>query len=63
MPGNTNINRVHDLAYDIAEQNAYMRSVIAQSLEILRKPIPDTFLGRATHDQFPNESDGELVEV
>ncbi|WP_298881501.1 hypothetical protein [uncultured Bradyrhizobium sp.] len=49
------INRVHNLAADIAEQNALMREVAAKSAEALRLPRPDTFLSRKTHEPFPEE--------
>ena len=54
-------HQVHDLASDIAEQNAQMREIIAKALEVLRAPIPDTFLGRKTQEPFPRE-DEQLFE-
>jgi len=57
MPGNDNVYRVHNLAADIAGQNAQMRVVIEKSLEVLRTAVPDTFLGRSTHDPAPEEGD------
>lgn len=32
-----------------------MRSVVAESLEILRRRVPDTFLGHKTQEPFPRE--------
>lgn len=55
MPGNYYIHRAHDLAFEIAEQNAYIREAVAKSREILRTPIPDTFLGRKTRESAPDE--------
>ncbi|MEZ2146474.1 hypothetical protein AAE026_29930 [Bradyrhizobium sp. DN5] len=56
MPASDNhTNRIHDEAAAIARQNAYMRDVVAQSLEILKQAVPDTFLGRRTHEPFASE--------
>ena len=71
MPGNPRIHYVHNHASEIAEQIAFMRETVRRAVEMLRLPIPDTFLGRKTHEPFPaddpargrtalafNESDG-----
>lgn len=50
MPENRHIYRGHELASEIAEQNARMREVVAKSLDILRGTVPDTFLGRETRE-------------
>jgi hypothetical protein len=34
-----------------------LRELIAESREMLREPLPDTFLGRKTQEPFPNEND------
>ena len=34
-----------------------MRESIALSREILREPVPDTFLGRKTQEPFPKEGE------
>jgi hypothetical protein len=54
----TNIaHQVRDLASDIADQNAQMRDIIAKAMDVLRTPVPDTFLGRKTQEPFPREDD------
>jgi hypothetical protein len=55
MPNTLLIHRIHDEASAIAKQNAYMREVIAECLKILALPVPDTFLGRQTHEPPENE--------
>ncbi|MFK4505924.1 hypothetical protein LPJ38_32375 [Bradyrhizobium daqingense] len=56
MPGHdtyTRTRNIHDEIAAIARQTAYVRDLIAQSCEILKQPLPDTFLGRKTHEPFP----------
>ena len=55
MADKSQVYRVHDLAYDIFEQNTLVREIIAKSLEVLSTPVPDTFLGRKTQEPFPRE--------
>jgi hypothetical protein len=55
MSDNPHIDRAHRLAAEIAEQNASAREVIAKALEVLRAPMPDTFLGRKTQAPFRQE--------
>jgi hypothetical protein len=56
MANENHAKRVHDLAYEIAEQNAVIRGVVAKSLEVLQSPLPDTFMGRKTQEPFPKEA-------
>jgi len=49
------VYRVHNLAADIADQNARMRELIAQAYEVLKLPKPSTFLGQKTQEPFPKE--------
>ncbi|MGX4803196.1 hypothetical protein [Bradyrhizobium guangdongense] len=53
------IRRVHTEASAIAEQNAQMREQVKKALEILKTDVPDTFLGRKTHEPFPSEDGDE----
>ena len=53
------INRIHDEIAAIARQNTYVRDLIAKSCELLRQKVPDTFLGRKTHEPFPAEARSE----
>ncbi|MBH5400889.1 hypothetical protein HZZ13_24370 [Bradyrhizobium sp. CNPSo 4010] len=39
------------------EQAEYMRQIVRECRELLKQPLPDTFLGRKTHEPFPPESD------
>ncbi|RXG88028.1 hypothetical protein EAS61_30400 [Bradyrhizobium zhanjiangense] len=56
VPDNDNhTRRIHDEAAAIARQSAYIRDLVARSCEILKQPVPDTFLGRRTHEPFPRE--------
>lgn len=55
MSQNPNIYRVHDYASEIAEHNASMRELAARTAEVLKLPLPDTFLGRNTQEPFPWE--------
>lgn len=57
MGDNTHIRRARALISEIAKQNAATREVMAKSLEVLRLPAPDTFLGRKTQEPFPKEAD------
>jgi hypothetical protein len=50
-----NVHHTRSLAFEIAQANADMRELIGSSLEILKTPIPDTFLGRKTQEPFPVE--------
>lgn len=57
MADKRHISGVYGLASELAEQNvANMREVIAKSLEVLKAPQPDTFLGRKTMEPFPEEN-------
>ena len=53
---NHHIHRIHHLTYEISEQNAVVRDIIARCLEVLKIPTPDTFLGRKTQEPFPEEN-------
>lgn len=55
MASNDHIHRVHLLTAEIVAQNAVIREVIAQATEILKTPVPDTFLGRKTYEPYPIE--------
>jgi hypothetical protein len=50
------VNRLAWITAGIDEQNAKTRVLIALSLEALRLPAVDTFLGRKTQEPFPRES-------
>jgi hypothetical protein len=63
MPGNPRIHYVHNHASEIAEQIAFMRETVRRAVEMLRLPIPDTFLGRKTHDPFPAEDPIERADI
>ncbi|WP_439404877.1 hypothetical protein ACNJX9_25950 [Bradyrhizobium sp. DASA03076] len=56
MAKQPSIVRVRDVASDITEQNIKMREELAKAAEVLKLPIPDTFLGRKTQEPFPKES-------
>ena len=49
MPDNRNVQAVRELASEITEENARMRDIVAKSLEFLKSPVADTFLGRQHH--------------
>jgi hypothetical protein len=55
MAEKTHISRVRSLTSEIAEQNAFIREIVAKSVEVLKAPQPDTFLGRKTQEPFPHE--------
>jgi hypothetical protein len=38
-----------------AEQNARLRDLTVEASEVLRLPMPDTFLGRKTQESFPKQ--------
>ncbi len=61
MPNNIFLHQLQDLAAEIAKQNAQMREGIAKAVEVLKTPVPDTFLGRKTHEPFPSERERPLV--
>jgi hypothetical protein len=50
MPENRNIQDARQLASEIAEENGRMRGFVAKSLEVLKTPAADTFLGRQHHE-------------
>ena len=56
MRDKTHIRRAYVFVSEIAAQNAVARELLAKSLEILRTPRPDTFVGRKTQEPFPKES-------
>lgn len=56
------IQRIHNETTAITKQNVSMREVIAKSLEVLNIPLPDTFLGRKTHEPFPFEGEAEPAQ-
>ncbi|WP_407188585.1 hypothetical protein [Bradyrhizobium centrosematis] len=39
------------------EQAEYMRQIVRECRELLKQPLPDTFLGRRTYEPFPHETD------
>ncbi|MBR0915443.1 hypothetical protein [Bradyrhizobium japonicum] len=55
MAEHPHIARVHDLSVELTEQKVFIRTLIALTMEILRNPPPDTFLGRKTQEPFPRE--------
>ena len=57
MPKHPHIRDVQTHAAEIAEQDAFMREVIAKAMKILETPVPDTFLGRRTQEPFPQEEE------
>ena len=57
MRASTGVNRLTWITAGIDEQNAKTRALIAQSLEALRLPVADTFLGRRTQEPFPRENE------
>lgn len=48
---------VYRLLSTDAEQTAQIRLAIAQARELLKQPLPDTFLGRKSFEPFPHEDD------
>ncbi|WP_439369201.1 hypothetical protein ACRQ5Q_15615 [Bradyrhizobium sp. PMVTL-01] len=57
------IRRVRDLAAEIAQQNDELRRLTAEAAEALKLPRPDTFLGRKTHEPFPEQDPMERVDI
>ncbi|AMA59377.1 hypothetical protein [Bradyrhizobium sp. CCGE-LA001] len=56
MPGdNPNTRHIHEEIAALARQRNFLRQLIAQSCEVLKTPVPDTFLGRKTQEPFPRE--------
>ncbi|MET4177863.1 hypothetical protein ABIB99_008997 [Bradyrhizobium sp. LA6.1] len=53
MADNIPIDHVHEQSSRIAKQNEFMREIAAKAREILKTPIPDTFLGRKTREPRP----------
>ncbi len=51
--------RIHD---EIAAITVQTRAIIARSFDVLRQAVPDTFLGRRTHDPFPSEPADRLAD-
>ena len=63
MTGETPVDRVHALTSAIARQNVIARELVAKCLDVLRTtPLPDTFLGRKTHEPFPR-SELDVTQV
>jgi hypothetical protein len=52
----------HPLEAD-ANQAAEIRLVLQQARELLKQPLPDTFLGRRRFVPFPNEDDQGPAEL
>jgi hypothetical protein len=64
MAGKTPIEHVRALTSEIVQQNGIARQLVAKSLEVLRTPLPDTFLGRKTQEPFPRaELDSAQVRL
>ena len=53
--GDHPILRTRTVASEIEEQNEIIRVIIAKCLDVLKVPLPDTFLGRKTQEAFPKE--------
>jgi len=47
----------------VASQTERSREITRRSVEMLKEPMPDTFLGRKTHDPFPNEQQAPLPHL
>jgi hypothetical protein len=47
------INRLDDLASEIANEEARIHDIVKKSLALLKEPPPDTFLGRRRYDPIP----------
>jgi hypothetical protein len=57
MRESAGLSRLTALTAGIDEQNAKTRALIALSLEALRLPMADTFLGRRTQEPFLREGE------
>jgi hypothetical protein len=52
------IHRLSNALKDVAAQHLGMiRAALATSRELLKSPMPDTFLGRKTQEPFPPEEE------
>ncbi|QOZ32833.1 hypothetical protein [Bradyrhizobium sp. CCBAU 53421] len=49
------VYRVHNEATRITNESAFIREIVQRALELLKLPVPDTFLGRKTQEPFPQE--------
>lgn len=52
MPNHPDLTQ-HDVSNDAESP----REILDRSMEVLRRPTADTFLGRKTHEPFPSEDD------
>jgi hypothetical protein len=59
MAHHAHVGRVQVLVSEIARQNLVIRDIITRSLEVLKTPQPDTFLGRKTQEPFPKQDEGK----
>jgi hypothetical protein len=55
MAENNPIHRIYCEAAEIAAQTAFVREIVARSAQVLKAPLPDTFLGRKTHEPFEEQ--------
>jgi len=44
----------------IDEQITVTRGIIAKCLDVLKEPLPDTFLGRKTYEPFPPAEEQQI---
>ena len=51
----TRINRIRADVARIADLVARTRQILVAAKELLSKPVPDTFVGRRTHEPFLKE--------
>ncbi|MCK1736625.1 hypothetical protein IVA79_22380 [Bradyrhizobium sp. 138] len=51
--------RVHRPTPVDDDQTEYMRQHVRECRELLKQPLPDTFLGRKTMDVPPKEEDAD----
>jgi hypothetical protein len=56
-----NLVRIHRMSNTLKDVDArhlkLMHEAVAESHEILKSPVPDTFAGRKTQESFPTEDD------
>ncbi|WP_407180258.1 hypothetical protein [Bradyrhizobium sp. STM 3562] len=52
--------RLFGTTEELARQTERTREITKQAVELLRQPVPDTFLGRKTQEPFPREEQGPM---
>jgi hypothetical protein len=63
MPDDRALYRPGALSIEVERARKQLQKIEEQVSQVLRQPVPDTFLGRKTHEPFPKEDPMEREDI